>query len=83
MVIVGILGAILCVVGFVWLMILAFREGAVWGLLNIFFQPLAGLIFCISIGKGWKQFLMLVGGAILFGIGYAGTFVEIVEAILK
>ncbi len=83
MVIIGILGAILFVVGFFWLMIIAFRESAIWGLLNIFFQPIAGFIFCISLSKGWQQFLMLIGGAILAGVGFAGSIVEIFEAILK
>lgn len=83
MVILGIIGAILLAVGFIWLMIISFRESAVWGLLNIFFQPLAGLIFCISIGKGWQQFLMLIGGAILLGVGFAGSIVEIFESMLS
>lgn len=83
MVILGILGAILCVVGFIWLVLVAFSKSALWGLLNIFFQPLAGLIYCIAVGEGWKPFLMMIGGAILFGLGYAGTIVDIFTAILN
>lgn len=83
MVILGIVGAILLVVGFIWLMIVAFRTSPIWGILNIFFQPFAGLIYCIAIGEGWKQFLMMVGGGILFGVGYAGTIVDIFNALLK
>ena len=83
MLILGILGAILFAVGFIWLILVAFRASAVWGLLNVFFQPIAGFIFCISVSEGWKQFLMMIGGAILLGIGFAGTIVDVFDSLLK
>ena len=73
--IVGILGVVLFLVGWIWLIVVAFKTaGALWGILNIFFQPLTGLIFCIMKKTGWMQFgVMLVGLVLLIvGGGMAG-----------
>lgn len=42
------------------------------GILNIGFNPLAGLIFCIVKKTGWQPFIiMVVGCVITFGAGGA------------
>lgn len=82
MFVIGIIGAIVCLIGFVWMVLTTFGKSAVWGLLNIFFQPLAGLIYCLAVGEGWKPFLIMVGGGVLFGLGYAGTIVDLINSIL-
>ena len=47
MAILGLLGLLLLVVGWVWLMIIAFKSGgALWTVLIFFFSWIAGLIFC-------------------------------------
>lgn len=69
--ILSILGLVLFFVGWVWLLVTAFKTaGALWGILNIFFQPLTGLIFCIVHKTGWMQFaIMLVGLVIMIAGG--------------
>ena len=63
-------GAILMFVGWVWLIIVAFKTaGALWGIINIFFQPITGLIFCIVKKTGWLQWLMMILGLVLFAVG--------------
>ena len=63
-------GAILMFVGWVWLIIIAFKTaGALWGIINIFFQPITGLIFCIVKKTGWLQWLMMILGLVLFAVG--------------
>ncbi len=46
MAILGLLGLLLLVVGWVWLMVVAFKSGgALWAVLIFFFSWIAGLIF--------------------------------------
>lgn len=64
------LGGILGLVGWIWLIITAFQtSGAVWGIINIFFQPITGLIFCVMKKTGWKQFGIMVVGWVICIIG--------------
>lgn len=68
--ILGMLGSVLFLVGWIWLIVIAFKsEGALWGIINIFFQPLTGLIFCIVKKVGWAQWGMMVLGLCLVGFG--------------
>lgn len=73
--ILGIIGLVLFLVGWIWLMVVAYKaEGALWAVLIFFFSLLAGLIFCIMKKVGWMQWgLMLVGWLLLiFGGASAG-----------
>ena len=48
MAILSILGIVLLLVGWIWLMVVAGKtSGALWAVLIFFFSLLAGLIFCI------------------------------------
>jgi len=59
-------GGILALVGWIWLIVVAFKSsGAVWGIINIFFQPLTGLIFCAMKKVGWQQFGIMVLGWVI------------------
>ena len=72
--IVGILGLVLFLVGWIWLMVVAYNaEGALWAVLIFFFSILAGLIFCIMKKVGWMQWGIMVLGwlLIIFGGGMA------------
>jgi hypothetical protein len=61
-----ILGSLLFVVGWIWLIVIAFKtQGVLWGILNIFLQPLMGLIFCILKKVGWMQLGLMILGMVL------------------
>ena len=65
--ILGILGLLMFLIGWIWLMVVAFKNaGALWAILIFFFSLLAGLIFCIMKKEGWMQWgIMLVGWILL------------------
>lgn len=74
MAILSILGCILLLVGWIWLMVIAGKTaGVLWAVLIFFFSLLAGLIFCIMKKTGWMQWgMMLVGWLlVMFGGGMA------------
>lgn len=75
MAILSILGLVLFLVGWIWLMVVAFRTaGALWAVLIFLFSILTGLIFCIMKKEGWMQWGIMVLGwlLIVFGGGMAG-----------
>ncbi len=72
--ILGILGLVLFLVGWIWMMVIAAKSaGALWAVLIFFFSLLAGLIFCIMKKEGWAQWgIMVVGWLLLiFGAGFS------------
>jgi len=70
MAILSILGLILLLVGWIWLMVVAGKtSGILWAILIFFFSILAGLIFCIMKKTGWMQWLMMVIGWLLVMFG--------------
>lgn len=64
-------GALIACVGSIWLLVKAFQTSILWGLGSLF-VPFVQLIFVIM---NWaeckKPFLILLGGAVLCGIGIA------------
>ncbi|MBX7054126.1 MAG: hypothetical protein K1X36_04145 [Pyrinomonadaceae bacterium] len=73
MAILGLLGLLLLVVGWVWLMVVAFKSGgALWAVLIFFFSWIAGLIFCFVKKDGWMQLGLMILGMILMIAG--GSF---------
>jgi hypothetical protein len=64
-------GALIAVVGSLWLLVKAFQTSVWWGLGSLFI-PFVQLIFVIM---NWaeckKPFLILIAGAVLCGIGVA------------
>jgi len=74
MAILSLLGVVLLLVGWIWLMVIAGKtSGALWAVLIFFFSLLAGLIFCIMKKTGWMQWLIMFVGwlLIMFGGGMA------------
>lgn len=70
--ILAILGLVIMLVGYIWLIVTGFKVGgALWGILNIFFQPITGLIFCIVKKAGWQPFIVMVIGLIIYA-GFGG-----------
>jgi len=72
MAILGIIGALIAFIGWIWLVVVAFKAGgALWGILNIFLQPVTGLIFCVVKKAGWTPFIVMIVGVVL-AVGFGG-----------
>jgi hypothetical protein len=66
----GILGLILFLVGWIWLMVVAGKtSGPLWAVIVFFFNWLGGLIFCIVKKAGWMQWGLMVVGFLLIVVG--------------
>ena len=64
------LGLVLFLVGWVWLMVVAYKAaGALWAVLIFFFSLLSGLIFCVMKKTGWMQWGIMFAGWLLLIIG--------------
>lgn len=64
------LGFLLALIGWIWLVVTGFKVGgALWGILNIFFQPITGIIFCVMHKTGWAALGLMIVGIIIEGIG--------------
>ncbi len=64
------IGFLLVLIGWVWLIVTGFKVGGpLWGILNIFFQPITGIIFCVMHKTGWAALALLIVGMIIQGIG--------------
>ncbi len=72
--IVGGLGGLLVLIGWVWLIVIAFqKDGALWGILNIFLQPVVGIIYLIVKKAGGLQVALMIVGFIMMGVGLGSS----------
>jgi hypothetical protein len=72
--IVGGLGGLLFLIGWIWLIVIAFQtSGVLWGVLNIFFQPIMGIIYAIINKNGWLQVALMIIGALVAGAGLGSS----------
>lgn len=70
MVVVTVIGAIVVVVGWVWVLILAFQKSVLWGLGVFFFSPLVFLIFgLLNLDVAKRAMLVTIGGMLLLMFG--------------
>jgi hypothetical protein len=68
------LGAVLALVGAIWLLVVAFKKSVWWGL-GSFFIPFVNVIFAIMNWQVSKTpFLIMIGGIVLCVIGGWGMF---------
>ena len=78
------IGGLIALIGWIWLIVIGFQTGgALWGILNIFFQPITGLIFCIMHKVGWLQLAMLVVGNIIAGLGMVPMLMQMMDSMPK
>lgn len=64
------LGGLIAFIGYIWLIVVGFKQGGpLWGILIIFFNYLAGLIFCIMFKTGWVPWILMVLGGLVAGVG--------------
>jgi hypothetical protein len=76
LIILGVIGLsfLTAIIGWIWLVVVGFRQGgALWGILIIFFNWLAGLIFCIKFKTGWLPLILMILGGLIAG-GMIGFF---------
>ena len=65
------IGSILSTIGSIWLLVLAFREGMVWGLAAMF-VPFVLLIFVIMyFGETWQPMVINLLGGVIAMLGLA------------
>jgi membrane-bound ClpP family serine protease len=70
MIILSFLGLLLFLIGWIWLIIVGFKQGgALWGILIFFFSWLAGLVFAIMNKTGWTQLILMIVGFVLMMVG--------------
>ena len=64
-----ILGGILVFVGWIWNIVVSFKMGGVlWGVLNIFLQPIVGIISAAMKKTQWAPVGVMILGIILYFI---------------
>lgn len=70
MIVISFLGLLLFLVGWIWLIVVGFKQGgALWGILIFLFSWLAGLIFAIMNKTGWTQLILMIVGFVLMMVG--------------
>lgn len=73
------LGLVLILIGTIWLVILSVQTAAtktgkiLWTIANIFFNPLAGIIFFVVNKIGFVPMLLTIIGSVLMGYGLTET----------
>ena len=75
--ILAILGGILIFIGWIWNIVTSFKMGGtVWGILNIFFQPLVGIISAAMKKTQWAPVGLMIVGVILYFIAGGMTMMS-------
>ncbi len=70
-IIVMVIGVLITLIGYIWLIITGFQVGGtMWGVLNIFFQPITGIVFCVMHKTGWIPLVLMILGNILIIGGF-------------
>lgn len=70
--ILAIIGVIVFLIGWIWMIVVAFKQGGVlWGILVFLFSWIAGLIFAIMNKTGWTQVGLMILGFVLLFLGGA------------
>ena len=71
------LGSLLCLIGIIWLIVIAIQTGkttgekVLWALVNFLCQPLGGIIFFIVKRQGLIPLILVIIGTILYGYGFS------------
>ena len=62
----ALVGVLLAVIGNLWIVVLAFRTGLLWGL-GCLFVPLVGLVYCaLNFRETWKPLVLAIIGLAMF-----------------
>ena len=83
------LGAILLLIGAIWLIYLSFQLNTstgmkvVWAVVNFFFQPIAGIVFLIVNKSGMVPVILCIVGFQLYGYGAFSAAGEMMKNLPK
>jgi hypothetical protein len=67
--ILSLVGGVVGLVGFIWLVVVAFKESILWGI-GCLLVPCVGIVFAImNWEKAKKPFLIGLGGSLLASVG--------------
>jgi hypothetical protein len=78
--ILGYIGGLIYLIAWIWLIVVAFNSGGIlWAIINIIFQPLTGLIFCIVKKTGWLQLSAMILGLVLASVGFLPAIMKTME----
>ena len=78
------LGGLIFMIGWIWLMVVAFKEGGIiWAIVIFFFGWLGGLIFAIVHKTGWIPWIVMVLGTLLAAGGIIPTVLSNLENLEK
>ena len=70
----ALVGALLAVIGNVWIVVLAFRTGLLWGVGCLLLPPL-GLVYCaVNFRKTWKPLVVAIIGLAMFFANFGQPF---------
>ena len=62
----ALIGVLLALIGNLWIVVLAFRAGLLWGL-GCLFVPPVGLVYCaLNFRKTWKPLVVAIIGLVMF-----------------
>lgn len=74
------LGGLIAFIGWIWLLVVGFKEGGIlWGLVIFLFSGLGGLIFCIVHKTGWVPWIMMIVGGVLASFSMLPTIMSNLE----
>ncbi len=61
--ILAIVGGLVAISGYIWLLIVAFAEGALWGIVCLLFPVVLFLLLLMRPSEMWKPMLVYLAGA--------------------
>lgn len=74
------LGGLLFLIGWIWLIVLGFKQGgALWGILIILFSWIAGIIFCFMKKTGWIPLALMLVGVFFYAVGAVPVMMKLME----
>ncbi len=83
------IGSLLTFIGVIWLIIISIQTGkstgekALWAVVNLFCQPIGGIIFYIMNRVGLVPLILVIIGVVLTGIGYPSMISEMMKNMPK
>jgi hypothetical protein len=79
------IGALLMLICIIWFVVLSIQTGTntaekvIWVVVNLLFQPLAGIIFFFVKGAGLIPMILGIIGVVVYGYGFFTSIGEVVR----